>query len=148
MIRRREKIQRGIVSVEFALVAPLMFLFIFGMVEFARVCLIRHAVDNAAYEAARVGIVPGATTDEVNAVATAHLGIHGLTAAQIQVTPFPLDEDSEDVTVTVTVDVVDNSWVTPLYTHSISLTGRSTLGTERFRGFTPAAPLAPPSADD
>jgi len=89
--------------VEFAIVATIVFMVIFGLIEFARLSILRHAVDNAAYEAARVGIVPGATTTEVNNAADWVLANSGVSPTQISVTPFPLNDDSESITVSVAV---------------------------------------------
>lgn len=133
----RRVLRKGAVSVEFAFVAPMVFMVIFGLIEFSRVSLIRHAVDNAAYEAARVGIIPGATNADVNKAVSWMLTSCGVSPSEISVTPFPLNDDSEQVTVTVVVDVADNSWIPPLYTADLSLVGKATLGTERYRGFTP-----------
>ena len=49
------------VVVEFAICAPILFLFFFASLEFSRVNMIRQSVENAVYEGARRGIVPGAT---------------------------------------------------------------------------------------
>jgi Flp pilus assembly protein TadG len=43
--------------VEFVLIAPLLFLLIFGLIEFARAWNIRHVVTDAAREAARFTVV-------------------------------------------------------------------------------------------
>ena len=51
----------GATAVEFAIVAPVFFLILFAMFEFSRVNVLRHTADNAAYEASRVAIIPGAT---------------------------------------------------------------------------------------
>ena len=56
--------RRGVTTVEFALVLPILFTFFIGMIEFTRLSNLRHAADNAAYEAARCVVVPGATTAE------------------------------------------------------------------------------------
>ena len=56
----------GAVLVEMAITSSLAFLFFFAALEFCRVAMIRHTVENALYEGARTGIVPGATTAEVS----------------------------------------------------------------------------------
>ena len=56
--------RRGAVTVEFSLVAAVAFLLIFASIEFARINVIRHTADNAAYEAARRTIVPNATAQD------------------------------------------------------------------------------------
>ena len=61
--------RRGVVTVEFAIVAPVIFLMFFGALEFAAVNLVRQTASNAAYEGARVLVVPGANSDEAKTVA-------------------------------------------------------------------------------
>ena len=51
----------GATAVEFAIVAPIFFLIMLASFEFSRLNVIRHTADNAAYEAARHAMVPGAT---------------------------------------------------------------------------------------
>ena len=101
MLSRRMK--RGAMTVEFALVCPIFVLLVFGMIEFSRVSIIRHAVDNAAYEGARVGIIPGANVTDVATAAQRHLDAVGLSGATINVTPNPLNDLADDVTVQVIV---------------------------------------------
>lgn len=54
--RRRE---RGATLVEFAVVAPLLFLLLFGIIEFGRVVATFNAVNTAAREGARYGTALG-----------------------------------------------------------------------------------------
>jgi Flp pilus assembly protein TadG len=55
--------------VEFAVVAPLFFLLVFGMIEFGRMVMVQQIITNASREGARVAVLDGATTaDVVNAV--------------------------------------------------------------------------------
>ncbi len=42
--------RKGVVAVEFALTAPVLFLVFFAMIEFARFNMIRHGIDSAVYE--------------------------------------------------------------------------------------------------
>ena len=57
--------RRGAAAVEFAMTAGLAFFFFFAALEFCRVSMMRHTVQNALYEGARIGIVPGATASDV-----------------------------------------------------------------------------------
>ncbi|MCG8448622.1 MAG: pilus assembly protein [Pirellulales bacterium] len=61
--KRQTKFRRqhraGATATEFAIVAPIFFLFIFVSFEFSRLNVIRHTADSAAYEAARQAMVPG-----------------------------------------------------------------------------------------
>ncbi len=46
-LANKKRARRGATLVEFALVVPILFLLFFAAVEFARVAMIRHTVDNA-----------------------------------------------------------------------------------------------------
>jgi len=58
--------RRGATLVEFALVLPVLILFLFGIMEYARYLMVQHVVQNAARDAARWAVVrsssPEATT--------------------------------------------------------------------------------------
>jgi Flp pilus assembly protein TadG len=127
--------RRAAVTVEFALVCPIFLLIVLGTIEYSRINIIRHSVDNAAYEAARLGIVPGATVDEVTAKAQQLLAIVRIQSSTITVTPNPLNDDSDEVTVTIDVPVANNSWLIPQFGAGLVIRGTSTLRTERYRGF-------------
>ena len=101
----------GAAMVEFAIVAPLLFLFFFGAFEFCRVAMIRHTADNAVYEGARTGFIPGATADEARQEAERIMSSLGLSNFDVRVTPSQLDNDTEDVTVSVEVPLDGNSFV-------------------------------------
>jgi Flp pilus assembly protein TadG len=89
--------------VEFAFTAPIFFLFIFGCVEFARVHMIQAAIENAAFEGARRGIIPGATSANCEASTSTLLNYAGLQDATITVSPTVIDVTTEEVSVTVDV---------------------------------------------
>lgn len=55
---------RGVTAVEFTLVAPVFFLMLFAAMEFAVAGTIRSTANNAAYEAARLLVVPGANSQQ------------------------------------------------------------------------------------
>jgi Flp pilus assembly protein TadG len=126
--------RRGAVSVEMAVIAPVVALLIFGSIEFARLNILQHAVNNAAYEAARHGMVPGATAAEVTTHAQQHLNAAGLVGATIQVTPTSLSEAAEQITVEVAVPMDQNSWIVPSFSGGQLIEGACTLRTERYRG--------------
>ncbi|MEX2092873.1 MAG: TadE/TadG family type IV pilus assembly protein, partial [Pirellulales bacterium] len=84
--RGRRQTRSAAVVVEFAICAPILFLFFFASLEFSRVNMIRQSVENAVYEGARRGIVPGATADNCRASAQAVLNSVSTTGATITVT--------------------------------------------------------------
>lgn len=67
--------------VEFVLIAPLLLLLLFGMVEFARAWNIRHVVTDAAREGARHLVIDHDDTMATNAINNA-LSAAGLTPAK------------------------------------------------------------------
>lgn len=127
--KRRNPI--GAVAVEFALVAPLFFIIVLTMFEFSRLKVIRHTMDNAAYEAARVGIVPGATADEALAEARRLLAIVGTRGAAVNINPAILGPDVQQVTISIQTPLDQNALVTPKFTGGQMLTSTATLKTER-----------------
>src|SRR4051812_11308365 len=60
----------GATLVEFAICLPVLLVMVFGSIELCRLNMLRHGATQAAYEAARRGIVPGATTTQVRTVAS------------------------------------------------------------------------------
>ncbi|MFK8111051.1 MAG: TadE/TadG family type IV pilus assembly protein [Rubripirellula sp.] len=122
--------REGTAMVEFAIVAPLLFLLFFASFEFCRVAMIRHTADNAVYEGCRVGIVPGATSGEVQAEAQRVLATIGVTDATIAVTPNSFDRETEEVTVRVTVPLDSNTFVPNQFVGGRSVIRELTLSRE------------------
>ena len=87
----RSSRRRGATAVEFALVAPIIFLLFLGSIEMTNLNMIRHTAMNAAYEGARQTIVAGGTADDarkeslrlLNAV---HIGNGAVVGAKAAVT--------------------------------------------------------------
>jgi Flp pilus assembly protein TadG len=129
MIRRPRR--TGAAAVEFAIVAPIFFLLLIGSLEFGRLNIIRHTADQAAYEAARHAMVPGATVAEARQQARRMMRIVGARGSTIDVAPDVLGPDVEEITVTVEVPLNQNGWITPRFTSNTTITAVSTLKTER-----------------
>ena len=83
--------RRGTAIVEMALVLPIFFMVVLGIVEFGRAMMVGQMVTNAAREGTRMGIIDG----ETNATVTAW--IESFLNDSINVA-------AADVTVTITVD--------------------------------------------
>ena len=107
----RRAARRGTTAVEFAVTAPIVFLFFFAAFEFCRVAMIRHTADNAVYEAARTAIIPGGSAVDARAEADRVLGTIGLSSYTVNVTPGTIDRDTPEVTVRVRVPLDGNSFV-------------------------------------
>lgn len=130
--RHRRAERRGAVVTEFAICAPLLFFFFFASLEFSRVNMIRQSVENAVYEGARRGIVPGATAENCRASAQAVLNSISAAGATITVTPSVITRDTPQVRVAVSVPVNNNSWVIPVFFEGRNISSSMTLNRERF----------------
>jgi Flp pilus assembly protein TadG len=130
--RRRASPRTGAVVVEFAICAPILFLFFFASLEFSRVNMIRQSVENAVYEGARRGIVPGATADDCRNSAQVVLNSISARDATINVTPAVITKNTPEVTVAVSVPVNNNSWVIPVFFRDKNIASSMTLNRERF----------------
>ncbi len=53
--------RRGAAVVEFAVVAPVFFLLVFGMIEFGRAIMVQQILTNASREGARVAVLDSPT---------------------------------------------------------------------------------------
>ena len=123
--------RRGAAAVEFAMTAPIFFLFLLAAFEFGWLNVIRHTADNAAYEAARTAIVPGATADEARDKANELLNIVGARAATVTVMPALLTPETNQVTVEIDIPMASNGLIVPRFTGGTVLHSSSTLRTER-----------------
>ncbi|TWU17715.1 TadE-like protein [Novipirellula galeiformis] len=113
---RSRKPRRAAVTVEFAIAFPILLLFTFAGIEFSRVNMIRNTAINAAYEGARKGIVPGATSSECAQAATQLLNFVDISGGSAVVTPSTIQANTKAVTVTVTVPITsENSFIAPQY---------------------------------
>jgi len=100
----------GAAVVEFALVVPLVLLLAFAAIEFARVTMIRHSVDNAVYESARLAIIPGGTATDARNETQRLFAVIGITDFLVEVVPPVLTPETPDVTVRITVPLDTNSY--------------------------------------
>jgi Flp pilus assembly protein TadG len=129
--KRRRKMRRGAVAVEFAITVPIFFLFLLAAFEFGWLNVVRHTADNAAYEAARAVVVPGATAAEATAKANSILNVVGARGAKIKITPANITTSTTAVTVAIDIPMSSNGLITPRFTGKTTLHSQSTLRTER-----------------
>lgn len=113
------KRRAGAAVVEFALVAPLLFLLILGSIEFGRGMMALELVANAAREGARKGCLPGTATKDIQTTITNSLSGTGIPTKNAAVTVM-VNNASKDastavtddsITVTITVPLRDVSWL-------------------------------------
>jgi adhesin HecA-like repeat protein len=102
----RKDTQRGIVSVEAALVLPLLLLLTFALIEYGWMFLKAQQITNAARQGARVGAVPDAMTSEVQLTVDNIMNAAGMGSSGYSVTVSPGVEGlprGEKLQVSVTV---------------------------------------------
>jgi Flp pilus assembly protein TadG len=129
--RRQCSSRRGATVVEFALTAPVFVLFLLAAFEFGWLNVLRHTSDNAAYEAARHAMVPGATASEAVDKANSILNVIGTRGAIVTVSPATITSATSEVTVSIDVPLKSNSLVVPKFTGSKTLHSEATMRTER-----------------
>ena len=133
----------GATLVEFAVVAGPMFLMIFALIEFTRVCMMSGLAEDACYAACRHVIVPGATVQEGIDRGNEILAVLGASGTTITVTPrnmangvqTEIDEDTASVTVDLTLPMAQNLLFLGHFTGGVSLQKTCTMTTERYTGF-------------
>jgi Flp pilus assembly protein TadG len=125
--------RRGAALVEFAVVSPVMFLMVFGMIEYGRMVMVQQVLVNSAREGARVGVLDGSTLANVQTAVNNYLTAAFINGATIGVTPNPPSSAGFGQPVTVTVSVPFNqvSWLaTPIFLKGRSLSASSTMRRE------------------
>lgn len=82
---RRSPRRRGGAILEAALVLPILLALAFGMIEFGYFFFVKHTLQGAAREGARVGIVPSGTNAAVNSAVTTAMRAAGLDGTGYQI---------------------------------------------------------------
>jgi Flp pilus assembly protein TadG len=116
---RRRAARRGATAVEFAFVAPVFFLFVFGLMEIGRMLMLQQAMTNAAREGCRAaGLASCINASQVETAVRDHLessdGTIAWNTSKVRVTaPGRLANvpSQTDLTVAVEVDYADATWL-------------------------------------
>jgi Flp pilus assembly protein TadG len=119
------KSRRGVTAVEFAVVAPVFFALVLGIIEFARAMMVQELLTNAAQQGARTGALTNAQTSDVTTTVNTCLSNAGVSGASTTVSPSPPSSASpgQDITVTVTIGYGNVSWLAaPKYLTNTNLT--------------------------
>lgn len=123
----------GAAAVEFAIVAPLFFLFVFGIIEFGRMVMVQQVITNASREGARVAVLDGTTEPLVDTVVNDYLDGAGIDTAVSDVSVTAIRQDGtttsladsgfgDAINVTVRVPFDEVSWLpTPIFIRGVQL---------------------------
>jgi Flp pilus assembly protein TadG len=99
MILGSNRKRAGATAVEFAVVAPVMFIVIFGIIELGRVLMIMHMLSDVARDATRYAVVTegsNQSTSTIKSYVTTRLTAYGITSS---VTPTISVSDSSSTDV-------------------------------------------------
>ncbi len=128
--RLAERKRRGAFTVEFAVVSSIFFVVLLACFEFSRIFFARHTIEQASYEAARLGIIQGNTVSEVEQRATKLMAAAGIKPLSVSVSPVTFNELTEEVSVTIVCNVAENSWIPSRFFLNPTITATTTLDHE------------------
>lgn len=97
--------RRAAAAVEFAVVAPVFFLVVLGIIEFGRMVMVQQVITNAAREGARIAVLDSATSARVTMRINSYLSAAGISGASVTVTPNPPTTAGFDQPVSVRIDI-------------------------------------------
>ncbi len=105
--------RRGTVTVEFAIVAIPLFLFVFGTVEFGRAMMCRQSMEEAARSGCRASVIQDATAASVEEEVDKIMQIAGIPEYSVEIEPvnFTTIDRWEPITVTVVASYDNMSWL-------------------------------------
>jgi len=130
---RAKTSRRGAAAVEFAVVAPLIFLLLFAGIEFGRVLMTFHGLDAAARQGCRVAVAWDASQDDVEQTVADSLAVFGIPDYDLTTEPSRINtaRQWEPVTVHIEVTYGQVSWLpSPQFLQRITLAGSCTLPEE------------------
>jgi Flp pilus assembly protein TadG len=121
--------------VEFAIVAPIFVLFVFGMIEYGRMVMVQQVLTNATREGARLSVLEGATRTEVLDAVVDYCTASRVSVTATDLTLTPNDPATasfgEPVTVAISIPFSRVSWLpSPMYLGATQLNATSVMRKE------------------
>lgn len=125
--------RRGAAAVELAVVAPLLFLLLFGIIEIGRLLMVQQILTNASREGARRAIVENTTADEVESTVYNYLAETTVPGATVTITPSDPGQAAfgDPVSVTCSVPFVNVGWIPSWFIGDTTLAATSVMSAER-----------------
>jgi Flp pilus assembly protein TadG len=123
-------------TVEFAVVAPVFFALVLGIIEVGRGLMVVHLLNNAARAGCRTGVIEGRSTSNISDAVTNTLSAEGITTetVTVQVNDATADastaQSGDEITVNVAIPVGKVTWVPGGRYLRGSLSGQYTLRRE------------------
>ena len=131
--RKRHQNRLGAVTIEFAIVANVMIVVVFGSFELTRLSLMRSLAQDAAYFAARAAIVPGASVTDAANEANRILGTLGTKGVQVNINNgLGLSQATTSLRCEIIIDLKQNMIMIPIVPGWNEIRAVSTMKTERY----------------
>lgn len=99
----------GAAAVEFAVISPVLFIMVFGMIDVGRAVMVQNLLTNAARDGARTAVLDGVTSQEVITQVSDFLAASSVPNASVNVTPSDLTTAAQGDPVAVSASVPFNS---------------------------------------
>ena len=117
--RKAGNARRGATAVEFAFAAPLLFMLVFGLIEFGRMMMAKQSVTNAAREGCRTAALATTTSEQDVDDAVRHrlqgviCDVSNPDKLRVSMDPSSLSDISSGAPISVDVEVnyTDVSWL-------------------------------------
>jgi hypothetical protein len=125
--------RRGAAAIEFALVAPLIFLCLFAVIEFGRGIMVIHGLQTASRDACRMAIVWQPTSEELETAVAERMSSFGISDYTLTIEPDPISsaEQWEPISVQIVVPYTTASWLpAPRFLNSVNFSGTCVLPRE------------------
>ena len=105
--------RRGAATVEFAVVAPIVFLFLFAGIEFCRLLMAYHGLEAATQAGCRAAVAWDTTDQDVEETLAGRLAPFGISGYTLMINPNPASSARqwEPITVEITVPYDKVSWL-------------------------------------
>jgi Flp pilus assembly protein TadG len=114
---RKRSARRGTTTVEFAFVAPVVFVLFFGVIELGRGLMVVHLLTNAARVGSRAGVIEGVSTATItNAVKSSLTGV-GISGENVSVqvndgsTDASASKAGDEITVSASIPFSSVTWL-------------------------------------
>lgn len=133
--RCHPSVRTGAAVVEFAIVAPLLFMLTLGMMEVSRMVMVKQLLINASREGARLAVLPGATSAEVSQLVSRELTAYSVNGVNVEILPRSLESTTSGTPITVALDVeaASVSWIPkPLFSFNQTLRASTTMRKESY----------------
>jgi len=101
----RRLVRRAAAVVEFAIIAPVFFTLILGIIEFGRMIMVQEILVNAARVSARQAILSGETDAQVQSTLSSYMSGAGISGYSYTISPDLSTSPSSGTAITVTVSV-------------------------------------------